>query len=585
MRAELPDEPQDRPWRDAGVVVAVWVLAVVLVDPRADVPLIDDWTYAASVEQILAGQGFAISPWSSTFPAAQIWWGVLFAAVGGFSFTTLRLSTLVLGCGGALALLGLLRALGVRPRAALLGALTFSLYPVGFVLSFTYMTDVPFVAVTIAGLWALVSGLRGAARDGDGAAPRWHAGEGDHYPRAAALAWITLGLGLAVVAYLIRPVAIAIPLGLLATAVVHRDLRGRAATALLALGALAAMGGAAGVAMRLWPYVGEGGFAWRIPRLAYVFLVSPVIYAEALLSQLAHLGLAALPVLVATAAARGRRPWRTATALLAAAAAVSLVAPETVSALKPKATWSVEELGAARPLLQGLAPRTAARAWVELAATGVGLVAAAGLLARLRRGLRAGGALRTPGFTCVLAFGAASLGLCFGLWFFYDRYYLPLVPVVLAIALAEVRVPGAAPGRRPAAPLAPPSHERPALRLFPATLALVALAALDVTGTRDMLDYATAVSGAVDRLAAAGVPYDQMDAGYVESGWRLYVHPEHLPAGATLDDVPHVTSAGREPFVLANTALAGYAVRETVTLTPWWAQGDRLYVLEDRGGR
>src|SRR4029077_20869703 len=101
---------------------------------------LDDWCYAISVEQILHGQGFHVSPWSWTFPPVHLWWGTLFAWLGGFSFTTLRLSTLVVGLVGTLAMFGGLRALGASVVAALLGTATFALYPNTFVLSFTYMT-------------------------------------------------------------------------------------------------------------------------------------------------------------------------------------------------------------------------------------------------------------------------------------------------------------------------------------------------------------------------------------------------------------------------------------------------------------
>src|SRR5262245_6863486 len=105
--------------RAVAALVAVWAVAVVVVDPRADVSILDDWCYAISVEQILNGQGFHVSPWSSTFPPVQIWWGTLFAWLGGFSFTSLRMSTLVLWLVGTLGSYGGLRELGCRAGTAL----------------------------------------------------------------------------------------------------------------------------------------------------------------------------------------------------------------------------------------------------------------------------------------------------------------------------------------------------------------------------------------------------------------------------------------------------------------------------------
>ncbi len=461
----------------AALLVGLWLVAAALVDPRADVPLLDDWTYAFSVERLLAGKGFAVSSWSSTFPPAQIAWGTLFAALGGFSFTTLRLSTLVLAALGTVAFYALLRALGCSAGRALVGALTLALYPVFFVLSFTFMTDVATVAALVASLAAIVRGLEGV-RGG-----------------------LETGLALALVGFLVRPVAVAIPLAVLATAALQRALPRRSRAAVLAVATLAAMAAVTAIAPRYWLHVagGEGGLAYRLERLRWILLVSPLVYAEALLSMLAHLGLAILPVLVASGSPR-RFPLRAALLLGLAALAVSAAAPETVAALRPRATWSVLELGAARPLLLGGVPESGVRRALAAGATVVGLGAAAALLARIGRGLRRGGAL----------------------------------PLFL----------------------------------------------LDVSGSRDMLEYARAVGNARARLVAAGVPWGDIEAGYAENGWNLYDHPERLAPGASIDrDVPHVTAATDLPYAIANAPRAGYTVRETIPVRSRWAATDRVYVL------
>ena len=526
----------------AAVLVAIWLVAAALVDPRADVPLIDDWTYAFSVERLLAGKGFAVSSWSSTFPPAQIAWGALFTALGGFSFTMLRLSTIVLAALGTVAFHALLRALGCGAGRALVGAMTLAFYPVFFVLSFTFMTDVAMVTAIVASLAAIVRAL-------DGARGR-----------------LETGLALAVVAFLVRPVAVAIPLAVLATAVSQRATPRRLRTVALAIATLAAMAGATAIAPRYWlvAAAGEGGLAYRLERLRWILLVPPLVYAEALLSMLAHLGLAVLPALVATTSPR-RFPLRAAVLLGLAALAVSAAAPQAVAALRPRATWSMLEVGAARPLLLGAVPESGLRRVLAIVATIVGLGGATCLLARLGRGLAAGGALRSPAGSCVALFAALSLGLCFAFWFFYDRYYLPLVPAAIAIV---VIADGAA-----AAPLAP-------RRAAVVAALLAALVLLDVSGTRDMLDYARAVGDARARLVASGVAWRDLDAGYAENGWNLYAHPERLAPGASVDrDVPHVTAATELPFAIANAPLAGYTVRETLPVTSRWAATDRLYVL------
>jgi hypothetical protein len=524
---------------DLRAVVALgvlWLTMVVLVDPRGDVAIIDDWTYAESVERLLRGHGFAVSAWSSTFPAAQIWWGTLFAWIGGFSFTALRLSSLVLWLVATLATYGGARVLDCRPAAAFLGALGLLAYPVLFVLAFTFMTDVPFVAASAVSLAMLAWGLRDRR-----------------------LARIGLGLVWAVVAFFVRPVAIALPAGLLLGALALDDPILRRRAALLAIGTALVMAASSVVAARFFPVAGEGGVAYRVERLRYVLFISPRIYLEAAFSMLAHVGLAIAPILVAVGARPSRRVAWTAAALGAGALVASRLGPSPVSALKWAHTMSVAELGAARPLLQGATPPGAIGTAIETLATVIGLVAAAELLGRVARGLRPGAWLRTPAWACIAGFGLASAGLCFVLWFFYDRYYLPLVLAATLLVLPEARASRVA-----------------------AAVVLGALLALDVTGTRDMLAYARAVSATAAELRASGVPEIDLDAGYPENGWRLYSHPERMPAGSVpARDVPHVTaSADGIPWVIANAPLPGYRVERVVPVPTWWARGDRIYVLK-----
>lgn len=521
-------------------LVAVWAAVVVLVDPRGDVSILDDWCYAISVERILDGQGFSVSPWSSTFPPVLIWWGTLFAWIGGFSYTSLRISTLALWLAGTLGSYGGLRALGIAPRVALVGALAFFLYPIGFVLAFSFMSDMPFMGFTLLSLAGLVAGLRfGDAR-------------------------VTVGgLALAVTAFFVRPVAIALPAGLFLGGLVHGDARFRTRSVVLALGTIVFMILASTAATRLFPWGGDGGVQYRVMRLAFILMVPPVVYVEAGLSMLAHVGLAVVPLLVAFGPRPPRGAWIGAVVLVVLAVVVSQYADAAVSALKFAHTVSIEELGAARPLLQGAPPRSAVGHVLAHLATAMGLVAGAVLGGRLVAALRPGGWLRRPEWMCVAGVAIATAGLCFVLWFFYDRYYLPLVATAIAFALADAEVPVATWRRALGAAL------------------LLAMLVIDVTGTRDELAYARTVTATAAELRAAGVAELDLDAGYVENGWRLYAHPERLPPGKSFDlDVPHVTAkADGLPWVIANAPLPGYRVERTVSIPTWWAYTDRVYVL------
>jgi hypothetical protein len=117
---------------------------------------VDDWTYAWSVEHFLHTGELRMIEWSAHYPLAQILWGVLFSRLLGFSFVVLRCSTLVLAWAGLLAFYGTLREVGIRPLLAGLGTLMLWCNPVFFVLSHSFMPDVPFVSTMNAALLGYV---------------------------------------------------------------------------------------------------------------------------------------------------------------------------------------------------------------------------------------------------------------------------------------------------------------------------------------------------------------------------------------------------------------------------------------------
>jgi hypothetical protein len=82
-------------WALVGIT-AVVLLTVLLAWAPVEIPVIDDWTYAWSVEHFLETGELRMLEWSAHYPLAQILWGALFSQLLGFSFIVLRLSTLVL---------------------------------------------------------------------------------------------------------------------------------------------------------------------------------------------------------------------------------------------------------------------------------------------------------------------------------------------------------------------------------------------------------------------------------------------------------------------------------------------------------
>src|SRR5262245_5593521 len=146
--------------RAIALLVTAWVGLVVLVDPRGDFPLNDDWAYGWSVQQFLETGEFQLSDWTAINLLSQVLWGSLFCLPFGFSFTALRLSTLTLGLIGVVTMYGVLRETRSSPGVSLVGALAVALNPIYFGLANSFMSDVPSFSFTLVSSYFLMRGLR-----------------------------------------------------------------------------------------------------------------------------------------------------------------------------------------------------------------------------------------------------------------------------------------------------------------------------------------------------------------------------------------------------------------------------------------
>lgn len=143
------------------LIVLVWIVMSILVNPLGDFPINDDWVYGRAVKSIVEEGNFTLSGGNTSANlVAQAFWGALFCLPFGFSFSALRLSTLVLGLIGVLATYGLLREVRASRLISLFGAFLVALNPIYFGLSNTFMTDVPFFAVAAMSLYFFIRGLR-----------------------------------------------------------------------------------------------------------------------------------------------------------------------------------------------------------------------------------------------------------------------------------------------------------------------------------------------------------------------------------------------------------------------------------------
>jgi len=139
---------------------SLWIGMVLLVNPIGNFPLNDDWAYGWTVKTFLETGEYRLSDWAAANLLPQTLWGTFFCLPFGFSFTALRLSTLVLGLLGVLLTYGLLREVGANSKLSLLGASVVALNPVYFGLSNSFSNDISSFVLTTFSLYLIIRGLK-----------------------------------------------------------------------------------------------------------------------------------------------------------------------------------------------------------------------------------------------------------------------------------------------------------------------------------------------------------------------------------------------------------------------------------------
>jgi len=136
--------------------------AFLIVNPVAEIPFQDDWSYAFSARQCALTGHITYNGWATAMILPHVYWGALFIRLFGFSFTVLRFSTLP-WTAGSIALCYLLsRQAGLRPTPALFVSMLMAFSPLFLPLATSYMVDVPGLFFMLASLCALLRASKSA---------------------------------------------------------------------------------------------------------------------------------------------------------------------------------------------------------------------------------------------------------------------------------------------------------------------------------------------------------------------------------------------------------------------------------------
>jgi hypothetical protein len=135
------------------LTIALGAIVLIYVNPFRETEVDDDWAYALTVRHLLDSGQYHLQDSATANMPFQAYWGGLFADLGGYSHGSLRLSTLVLWAFGLGAFYFLCREHRLGRREA--GLLVLGLFscPLIVKMSFSFMTDIPYLSCLIIALF------------------------------------------------------------------------------------------------------------------------------------------------------------------------------------------------------------------------------------------------------------------------------------------------------------------------------------------------------------------------------------------------------------------------------------------------
>ncbi len=131
------------------ILLSLFLIAEIIINPIGEFSLNDDWSYTKSVETLNNTGVFEIGYWPAMTLYAHVLWGLLFVKVFGFSFTVLRISVLILSLITLLTIHKLVFNITHDKKTALVFSLLLFVNPLFVNLSNSYMTDVSFLCFVV----------------------------------------------------------------------------------------------------------------------------------------------------------------------------------------------------------------------------------------------------------------------------------------------------------------------------------------------------------------------------------------------------------------------------------------------------
>jgi len=525
----------------AAAVIGWYVFALWILHPLTDAPVVDSWLYGSAVRRFLRTGEIRFAGYSQAMPVAQVFYGVAWSHAFGGNSASLEVSTVVLAilCGV------MFHALAIKcgaPRWQALAATGLLICnPCFTFLSFSFMTEIPFLTAMVAAHLAFAKA------------------EG---PREQL--WLWLAAISAVIGFMIRPFAAMAIAGCVGAMILY-DARLRGTNRwdrAVWLEMMVPFGAGLAVCAALWIWLtvlrptpwevqlDENHFRYlfSVPIANYLRagVLGPVLYLGTVLSPLAILQLTT-------------PRWRRVAIGAAGIFASALILMWLDNRMPVTPEYSCFGGWHNALILRGDPNRFSwdghgAWQYMFLMLASVG---AAGLIASFAQIFKTLDRAAAAIVIAAVVYWAATIPL----WFYNDRYYLVLVPaaaIVLALApLPRTRMVQAA--------------------AFAMTLAM---GLLSLGGTYAYQRGMGVILATRNELEHDGVPRSAIDTGYALNGEDLYRYPKHGIETKELEaGIPMITSEKISDYTIASQPIPGMEIVRRLKWPGPFGLGHRYFYL------
>lgn len=533
-------------WAAAAIVIGWYVFALAVLHPLTDAPVVDSWLYASAVRRFLRTGEIRWAGFTQAMPVVQVLYGAAWARAFGANAVSLEISTVLIAIACGVMFYALAIRCGARRWQALAATGLLICNPCFTFLSFSFMTEIPFLALVTATYLAFANAT--------GARARW---------------WLWLTAALAAIGFMIRPFAAMTIAGCVDAILIydsgllgkHRSEQRVGIARLLSM--LAPFAVALAICTLIWIWLTVlGPKPWDLQRdenhFAYIFMVSPAVYLRSgVLGPLLYLGTVLAPLaLLQLVTPRWRRTAIVGVAIFGLA--VYLMRIDHSLPVTPE--YSCFGGWHNVLILRGLSNRFFWESNWQYVFIALGSLGAAGLIvgfAKIFMRMRRAAAAIVIG---AMIYWAATIPL----WFYNDRYYLVLVPAG-AIVLALAPLP------------------RTRLVKSAAFAMTLAMGLMSLGGTYSYQRGLGVILAARNALEREGVRRSSIDAGYSLNGEDLYRYPKHGIETMKLEaGIPMITSPKVDEYTIASDAIVGAEIVRRLKAPGPFGLGHRYFYLVRR---